>query len=51
MITNHGIDYINHVLNESDGILDIVVCPEDLKDSFPYVYQLASSIGWNTQKI
>lgn len=51
MITNHGIDYINHVLNESDGILDIVICPEDLKDSFPYVYQLASSIGWNTQKI
>ena len=51
MITNHGIDHINHILNESDGILDIVICPEDLKESFLYVYSLATSIGWNTQKI
>lgn len=28
-----------------------MICPEDMKESFPYVYQLARSIGWDTQRI
>jgi hypothetical protein len=47
MITDHGISIL---MNSEDGT-SIVSFPIEYKESFPYVYPLATSIGWDVYKI